>query len=111
MYVLRQLEDTQRIPHLPVYVDSPMAISVTELYQRHREDHDVEFTHEEAGGGTPNAHKRRLAGSSGECKQLRNAKTPRTLRFASGQATRGRPVCFLAPRLPRPLPAVRSAGR
>jgi len=35
MYIIRKLEDTNRIPHLPVYVDSPMAISVTQLYLRH----------------------------------------------------------------------------
>ena len=29
MYYLRELADAQRIPQLPVYVDSPMAISVT----------------------------------------------------------------------------------
>ena len=31
MYIIRKLEDANRIPHLPVYVDSPMAISVTGL--------------------------------------------------------------------------------
>src|SRR5258708_24809857 len=36
MYYLRQLEDQQRIPRLPVYVDSPMALSATDLYLRHR---------------------------------------------------------------------------
>src|ERR1700729_4290289 len=40
MYILRELENQQRIPHLPVYVDSPMAISVTSLYMAHPEDHD-----------------------------------------------------------------------
>ena len=31
MYIIRKLEDANRIPRLPVYVDSPMAINVTEL--------------------------------------------------------------------------------
>src|SRR5258708_9770739 len=35
MYILRELEDAQRIPHLPVYIDSPMAITATDLYLRH----------------------------------------------------------------------------
>jgi len=46
MYYLRQLENQQRIPQLPVYVDSPMALSATDLYLRHHEDHDVDFTRE-----------------------------------------------------------------
>ena len=32
MYYLRELEEKQRIPRLPVYVDSPMAINVTDIY-------------------------------------------------------------------------------
>ena len=34
MYYLRELEWQQRIPHLPIYVDSPMAINVTGLYAK-----------------------------------------------------------------------------
>ena len=41
LYYLRQLEQQQKIPHLPVYVDSPMAINVTDIYNRHRADHDL----------------------------------------------------------------------
>jgi len=40
MYYLRQLEDERRIPRIPVYVDSPMALSATDFYVRHKEDHD-----------------------------------------------------------------------
>ncbi|MGO9949247.1 MAG: MBL fold metallo-hydrolase, partial [Steroidobacteraceae bacterium] len=41
MYYLRELLEQKRIPELPVYVDSPMAISVTDMYARHRGDHDL----------------------------------------------------------------------
>src|SRR5271170_6194838 len=41
MYYLRELGDQKRIPMLPVYVDSPMAINVTDMYVRHRADHDL----------------------------------------------------------------------
>src|ERR1700685_3314362 len=41
MYHLRELQEQQRIPKLPVYVDSPMAINITEMYVRHRADHDL----------------------------------------------------------------------
>src|SRR2546423_10353198 len=51
MYYLRELEDQQRIPRLPVYVDSPMALSATDLYVRHREDHDVDYAKLEGGDG------------------------------------------------------------
>ncbi len=61
MYILRQLEDAQRIPQLPVYIDSPMAIKVTDLYLRHHEDHDLQFTREEAAGDPLNSHHVHLA--------------------------------------------------
>src|SRR5271156_6330266 len=51
MYYLRQLEDQQRIPRLPVYVDSPMALSATDLYLKYKDDHDLEYSRIEAGNG------------------------------------------------------------
>src|SRR5260370_6289953 len=47
MYYLRQLEDQQRIPRVPVYVDSPMALDATDLYLKHKEDHDLKSLREE----------------------------------------------------------------
>ena len=35
MYYLRQLEAENKIPRLPVYVDSPMALSATDLYLKY----------------------------------------------------------------------------
>ena len=49
MYFLKELQDQKKIPMLPIYVDSPMAISVTDLYEHHKEDHDVDFSREEGG--------------------------------------------------------------
>ncbi len=43
VWALRQLEDAGRIPALPVYVDSPMAIDVSALYCRHPEDHALDM--------------------------------------------------------------------
>lgn len=43
LYVIRQLQDQQRIPRIPVYVDSPMASAATLLYVEHTEDHDKEM--------------------------------------------------------------------
>lgn len=43
LWTLRQLEDAGRIPALPVYLDSPMATAVTDIYCRHPEDHDLDM--------------------------------------------------------------------
>lgn len=43
IWTLRELEETGRIPSLPVFIDSPMAIDVTAIYGRHPEDHDLDM--------------------------------------------------------------------
>jgi metallo-beta-lactamase family protein len=39
MYGIYQLKKQGRIQHLPVYLDSPMAIDATRLYHTHRDEH------------------------------------------------------------------------
>jgi metallo-beta-lactamase family protein len=39
LHVLAELRRQQRIPGLPIFLDSPMAIDATELFFRHAEDH------------------------------------------------------------------------
>ena len=99
MYYLRQLEDLQRIPKVPVYVDSPMALSATDLYLKYKEDHDLEFIREEKNGGDPlNVHEFHLARSVEESKQINNVKTCIII-SASGMVTGGRVLHHLAHRL------------
>jgi metallo-beta-lactamase family protein len=100
MYYLRELENLQRIPKVPVYVDSPMALSATELYLKHKEDHDLEFARDERNGGDPlNVHEFHLARSVEESKQINDVKTPCIIISASGMATGGRVLHHLAHRL------------
>jgi metallo-beta-lactamase family protein len=113
MYYLRQLEDQQRVPIVPVYVDSPMAISATDLYVKHKEDHDLEFTREEGsdGKGDPlNVHEFHLTRSVEESKAINNVKTPCIIISASGMVSGGRVLHHLAQRLPDARNAVILAG-
>jgi metallo-beta-lactamase family protein len=112
MYYLRQLEDQQRIPRLPVYIDSPMALSATDLYLKYKEDHDLDFTREDNNGkGDPlDVHQFHLTRTSDESKQINNVKTPCIIVSASGMVTGGRVMHHLAQRLPDPRNAVILAG-
>lgn len=113
MYYLRQLEDQQRIPRIPVYVDSPMALSATDLYLRHKEDHDLEFTREEGsdGKGDPlNVHEFHLTRSAEESKAINKVKTPCIIISASGMVSGGRVLHHMVQRLPDPKNAVILAG-
>jgi len=113
MYYLRQLEDQQRIPRLPVFVDSPMALSATDLYLKHREDHDLIFAREEGsdGKGDPlNVHEFHLTRSVEESKAINNVKAPCIIISASGMASGGRVLHHLAQRLPDARNAVILGG-
>lgn len=100
MYYLRQLENLQRIPKVPVYIDSPMALSATDLYLKYKDDHDAQFARDEQNGGDPlNVHEFHLTRSAEESKQINDVKTPCIIISASGMATGGRILHHLAHRL------------
>jgi metallo-beta-lactamase family protein len=102
MYYLRELEDEQRIPRLPVYVDSPMAINVTDLYEKHREDHKLQFRREEENGNHDplNLHEVHMTRSVEDSKKINDVVSPCIIISASGMATGGRILHHLARRLP-----------
>jgi len=100
MYYMRQLENLQHIPKVPVYVDSPMALSATDLYLKYKEDHDAQFARDERNGGDPlSVHEFHLARSVEESKQINNVKTPCVIISASGMCTGGRVLHHLLQRL------------
>jgi metallo-beta-lactamase family protein len=112
MYYLRELDDAQRIPKLPVYVDSPMAISVTDIYARHHEDHDLDFTKlEQQGDRDPlNLHDAYMTRTMEDSKAINNVTSPCIIISASGMATGGRVLHHLAKRLPDSRSAVLLVG-
>ncbi len=102
MYYLRRLEEQQRIPRLPVFVDSPMAIDVTALYLTHHEDHDAEFSALETSGNHDplNCHEVHMTRTVEESKKINDVVTPSIIISASGMITGGRIKHHLARRLP-----------
>ncbi|HXN25065.1 MAG TPA: MBL fold metallo-hydrolase [Candidatus Dormibacteraeota bacterium] len=115
MYVLHLLEIQKRIPHLPVFIDSPMAIAMTDLYLKHREDHSALFRSEERVGDPLNMRQVHLARAPAESKAINHVKTPCIIISASGMAAGGRVLHHLAQRLPDPrnivlLPGFQAEG-
>ena len=112
MYYLRQLEDEKKIPNVPVYVDSPMALSATDLYVKYHEDHDLDFSRLESSGDHDplNVHEFHLTRSVEDSKAINGIKTPCIIISASGMVTGGRVLHHLVQRLPDAKNAVILAG-
>ncbi len=110
MYLLGELEAAGRVPRLPVYVDSPMAISVTSLYMAHREDHDAKFLQEETEGDPLGVHSVHMTRTPDQSKEINSVNTPCIIISASGMATGGRVLHHLTQRLPDAKNAVLLVG-
>ncbi len=111
LYDLRELEEAGRIPSLPVYLDSPMAIQATVIYATHPEEHDPELGQVGAGGKRPFAPRRlHLCKSVEESKRLNDADGPGIIVAGSGMATGGRILHHLRRRLPEPATTVLFVG-
>ncbi len=101
LYLFRELIDSGKMHSLPIHVDSPMAIDVTDLYRRHEEDHDLNTGAMEAQGikpfSPPDVH---FDKSVEDSKALNDAHYPMVIISASGMATGGRIVHHLERCLP-----------
>lgn len=111
LYVFRELIEQGAMPPVPIHVNSPMAINITEIYRRHAEDDNVETAALVAHGGNPlsppNLHFDR---SIEESKALNDSRTPCIIIAGSGMATGGRVLHHLATCLPDPRHTVVFVG-
>jgi metallo-beta-lactamase family protein len=100
VYYLRELEERRDIPTLPVYVDSPMAISVTDIYRRHTDEHDVAMTRLVSDGTSPfETSQFALARTPQESRKINDLEGPFVVISSSGMATGGRVLHHLRQRL------------
>jgi len=91
LYIIRELEEEKRIPVLPVVVDSPMAAQATQVYNRWREEHDLEYASILAKKRHPlRTTSMSTASSREESKRLNHMHGPRIIVSASGMMTGGR---------------------
>jgi metallo-beta-lactamase family protein len=101
LYVIRELIEQGEMHSVPVHVDSPMAIDVTDIYRRHPEDNNLDTAIIASHGGQPfsppNVHFDRTVQES---KTLNDQNFPTIIISASGMATGGRVLHHLAQRLP-----------
>ncbi|MDA0339078.1 MAG: MBL fold metallo-hydrolase, partial [Proteobacteria bacterium] len=85
MFHLKQLKLAGRIPNLPVFLDSPMAVKASNIFLRHTQDHRL--SEAEAQAACDVAH---YVGDVAESKALDAEPMPKVIISASGMATGGR---------------------
>lgn len=111
LWMLRELEEAKKIPELPIFVDSPMAVNATDIYCRHPEDHDIEMSRLTSGTHCPFWSSRvKATKSTEESKAINEQKGSMIIISASGMATGGRVLHHLRRRLPDPKTTVLLAG-
>jgi metallo-beta-lactamase family protein len=103
LYYLKQLEEQGKLPNIPIYVDSPMGLSATELYENAVEERDAEAElkfnlHDnplEPRGLT-------MIRDSQESRKLNESRGPMMIIAGSGMANGGRIVHHLLHHLSDP---------
>lgn len=85
LYAIYRLKARAAIPDLPVFLNSPMAIDMTEIYHRHRAEHRLSI--EECSGL---CHVAKMVRSVEESRALVAQRHPAIIVSASGMATGGR---------------------
>ena len=89
--LLHELATEQRIPNIPIFVDSPLAINVTEVHRNHPECFDEEANRYLEHGEDPFGFSRlRYIRDAADSKRLNDLHGPFVVISASGMAESGR---------------------
>jgi len=110
IYWLKRLEAARRIPVVPVYLDSPMAVEALRHYASHNRDLDPDMR---TGRGQVSAFttERFTAVSSVvQSRQIQASPAPCIVISSSGMATGGRVLHYLKAALPNPRHTVLFVG-
>lgn len=93
VYYLHQMIEKGHIPNLPVFVDSPLAINVTDIFRQHSECFDAEtidFMAKDPHGAAFGFDLLQYTRSVEESKSINSYKGPVVIISASGMAETGR---------------------
>jgi metallo-beta-lactamase family protein len=92
VYALNMMVTSGQLRHIPVYVDSPLAVQASQVFDKHPECYDAETLEFIRAGKHPalNFDGLRYVQSVEESKSLNNKKEPMVIISASGMAEVGR---------------------
>ena len=110
VYLLRTLIAAGRLPEIPVWVDSPMAVDAMEVFRRHGAEHDFSEAKLEGVAESLASPFVRMAKTANESRAINAHEGPGIVIASSGMMNGGRILHHLARRLPDPRTTVLVAG-
>jgi metallo-beta-lactamase family protein len=111
LYYIHELQDQGGIPRIPIYVDSPMAVSATQVYKAAYEEHDEDMQAELKMGHAPlQPDSVQFVRDREQSKALNSQRGPLMIIAGSGMASGGRVVHHLKQRLSDPSTIVLFTG-
>jgi metallo-beta-lactamase family protein len=111
LYYLNQFLLKDRIPHLLVFFDSPMAINITEVFRHHPELFDEEMNKLLSEGNSPfNFRGLKLSRTTDESKAINRIKGSIIIIAGSGMCTGGRIKHHLVSNITRPQSTILIVG-
>jgi metallo-beta-lactamase family protein len=103
IFLLKHLMESDQIPRIPVFCDSPMAIKAVEIFLKHDEEYSDDTRDMIRKYGSPLQWPGfTFASTPEESKRINAVLTPSVIISSSGMATGGRILHHLAQRLPDP---------
>ena len=112
VYVLHKLFDQNRIPAIPIYVDSPLAVNATKVFQSHPEcfDRETNRIFLESGADPFGFGRLKYITTVEQSKELNDIHDPMIIISASGMAEGGRILHHLANNIGNPKNLVLFVG-
>ena len=110
LYWLKRLETARRIPDVPVYLDSPMAVEALNFYSRHESELDLDVQSHDGSTRAYSTRRFHPVSSSRESMEIVQSSGPAIVISASGMATGGRVLHHLAACLPDPRHTILFVG-
>lgn len=110
IYWLKKLEDARRIPVVPIYLDSPMAIEARRMYTDYSHDLDPDVQHRRGEMSAFTTRRFTAIASVMESKQIQSSPNPCIVVSASGMASGGRVLYYLKTALPNPRNTILFVG-
>jgi metallo-beta-lactamase family protein len=102
LYWVRRLEHQHRIPLLPVYVDSPMAVDALRFYMNRVAELDPDMRPEQKAVSMFSTARFQAVASPQQSKELTASRRSAIVISSSGMATGGRVLHHMAAALPNP---------